>query len=218
MNILCVAATESEIAPFLKQRPAANFLVTGVGAPMAVYHITKRLQQIDYDLVIQAGIAGSFIDSLPLGKVVFVSKDNFADIGISEHNIFSSVFEKGFIDENEFPFANGWLENRESMMDLFPIEKMRAITVNMVTDNEDQIKRLKLKFNAQLETMEGAALHYTCLIEKIPFMQLRSISNYVGERDKTKWKMKEAIENLNESLLSITDHLSTQHSTSTYRL
>jgi futalosine hydrolase len=35
--------------------------------------------------------------------------------------------------------------------------------------------------------MEGAALHYTCLMEKIPFMQLRSISNYIAERDKSKW-------------------------------
>ncbi len=48
--------------------------------------------------------------------------------------------------------------------------------------------------------MEGAALHYVCLQEQIPFVQIRSVSNYVGERDKTKWKMKEAIENLNTEL------------------
>jgi futalosine hydrolase len=34
-------------------------------------------------------------------------------------------------------------------------------------------------------------------------MQLRTISNFVGERDKTKWKMKEAIEVLNKKLLQI---------------
>lgn len=48
--------------------------------------------------------------------------------------------------------------------------------------------------------MEGAALHYVCLIEKIPFMQIRSLSNFVGERDKSKWRMKEAITNLNKEL------------------
>jgi futalosine hydrolase len=37
----------------------------------------------------------------------------------------------------------------------------------------------------------------------MPFIQLRSISNYIGERDKTKWKMKEAIENLNAELLKL---------------
>ena len=57
-----------------------------------------------------------------------------------------------------------------------------------------------LQFNADIETMEGAALHYVCLQEDIPFIQIRTISNFVGERDKTKWKLKDAIENLNIEL------------------
>ncbi len=207
MNILCVAATEFEIAPFLKARPAADFLITGVGVPMAVYHIAKRLQQIDYDLVIQAGIAGSFTRSLEPGQVVFVEEDHFADLGISEQNKFYTLFEKAFANENEFPFSNGRLKNHEPLMDIFPIEKVNAITVNTVTDNAAIIKQLSAKFQPAIETMEGAALHYVCLLEKIPFIQLRSISNYVGERDKSKWKMKEAIGNLNDSLLKIVDHL-----------
>jgi futalosine hydrolase len=51
--------------------------------------------------------------------------------------------------------------------------------------------------------MEGAALHYVALMEKIPFLQLRSLSNFVGERDKNKWLMKEAIINLNLELQSL---------------
>ena len=48
--------------------------------------------------------------------------------------------------------------------------------------------------------MEGAAFHYACLLQKFKFFQLRSVSNVVGERDKNKWKMKEAIEALNNEL------------------
>ena len=48
------------------------------------------------------------------------------------------------------------------------------------------------KFLPVIESMEGAALHYVCLMEKIPFLQIRSISNYIGERDKKKWNMKDA--------------------------
>jgi futalosine hydrolase len=51
--------------------------------------------------------------------------------------------------------------------------------------------------------MEGAALHYVCLQQEINFLQLRSISNIVGERDKQKWEMKEAIANLNMELKKI---------------
>jgi futalosine hydrolase len=54
--------------------------------------------------------------------------------------------------------------------------------------------------------MEGAALHYICLQQKIKFLQLRSISNTVGERDKQKWEMKKATTNLNMELKKIIQH------------
>ncbi len=62
---------------------------------------------------------------------------------------------------------------------------------------------VRQKYNAHLETMEGAAFHYVCLQKEIPFLQIRGISNYVGERDKSKWKMEEAIDNLCNSLEDI---------------
>jgi futalosine hydrolase len=46
--------------------------------------------------------------------------------------------------------------------------------------------------------MEGAALHYACILEGVPFIQIRGISNKVGERDKTKWKIPAAIQSSNE--------------------
>jgi futalosine hydrolase len=55
--------------------------------------------------------------------------------------------------------------------------------------------------------MEGAALHYVCLMEEIPFLQIRSVSNLLGDRDKKGWKLKEAIEELNESLIALIQKL-----------
>ncbi len=40
-------------------------------------------------------------------------------------------------------------------------------------------------------------------MEKIPFLQIRSVSNYIGERNKKKWNMKESIINLNNELTSL---------------
>jgi futalosine hydrolase len=48
--------------------------------------------------------------------------------------------------------------------------------------------------------MEGAPFFYVCLKERVPFMSLRSISNYVEDRNKENWKMKDAIESLNSAL------------------
>jgi len=58
-------------------------------------------------------------------------------------------------------------------------------------------------FDPVTESMEGAALHYVCLMENVPFVQIRGISNYIGERNKQKWDMMNSIVNLNETLIKI---------------
>jgi futalosine hydrolase len=55
--------------------------------------------------------------------------------------------------------------------------------------------------------MEGAALHYVCREANIPFIQLRAVSNYIGERNKANWKIKEAVDNLNQAILKYVDRL-----------
>jgi futalosine hydrolase len=50
--------------------------------------------------------------------------------------------------------------------------------------------------------MEGAALHYMGRDLNIPFIQIRAVSNYVGERNKAKWKIKESIEQLEAYVLT----------------
>ena len=52
-------------------------------------------------------------------------------------------------------------------------------------------------------------LNYVCLMEKIPFLQIRSVSNELGERDKTRWKLSEALLHLNEALIVLIQKLQT---------
>ena len=207
MKLLVVAATEFEIAPFLLQNNAADILITGVGSPACMYALTKRLQQTKYDFVMQAGIAGTFKNSFPLGETFFVKADGFADLGIYENEAFFTLFEKKFIDPNAVPYKNGRLEN--SIKNNFNLTTANSITVNTVTDNFLQTAMFAKKYDPDLESMEGAAFHYVCIQENVAFLQLRSVSNFVGERIKTNWKMKEAIQNLNHHLQKIVDELET---------
>ena len=196
--ILLVAATAFEIPAFAnEEHHHLDVLISGVGIASSMYHIQKRLNQIDYDVVIQAGIAGTFTDKLNLGETVIVKQDTFGDIGIEEKEKFNTVFKMGFANENEFPFENGWLINPHKSLNTLKLPLVKAVTVNKVSDSFLQKKQLIETFDADIETMEGAALHYVCLQENIPFIQIRSISNHVGERDKSKWKIKDAVNNLN---------------------
>lgn len=208
MNLLIVAATKFEIEPFIRENSEAPVLITGVGIPATVFHLTKKLLEEKYDLVIQAGIAGTFSNRINLADVVVVKEDTFGDEGIEEKGILKTIFENGFGNKNDFPFNNGWLLNNHSLLQKIDLPSAKGITVNRVTDNQIQNQLRKENFSADIETMEGAAFHYVCLQQKNNFLQLRSISNKVGERDKSQWKTKEAIQNLNVALSKIIKILS----------
>ncbi len=206
MKILLVAATKHEIEPTLINN-VTDVLFTGVGVPATIYHLQKKIQHFHYNMVIQAGIAGAFTPILPLGETVVVKKDTFGDLAIEENGKLSHIFSEGLGDKNEFPYNKGWLINDHGYLSYSDLLSVKAITINKISDSEIQKHQLIETYHPDIESMEGAALHYVCLQENIPFLQLRSISNYVGERDKNKWKMKLAIGNLNEELAKLIDHL-----------
>lgn len=208
MQILLIAATQDEIELFINTYSNVDILITGVGTPATIYHLQKRLQQVDYDLVIQAGIAGAFSTELSLGETVLIKQDTFGDLGAEEKRIFTSFFTSGLIDAHQFPFADSWLINKsEGLLKYSTLNWVKAVTINKVSDNFLQKLQLIDNFDPQIESMEGAALHYVCLQEEIPFVQIRAVSNYVGERDKSKWEMKEAIENLSTELSKLIKQL-----------
>ena len=206
MQILVLAATNLEIAPFLAENKAIDVLIPGVGVPATIYHLQKKLSANTYQLVIQAGIAGAFPGKLDLGDVATIERDNFADIGMEAGDHFTSIFKSGLMNGNEFPFENGWLLNKFQPVYPSALRSVTGITVNKVSDNPVQMQQLVSNLSPDTESMEGAALHYTCLQEQVPFLQLRAISNIVGERDMKKWALDESIKNLNEELLKIVNH------------
>ena len=62
-RILLVAATALEIKPlntFLEEQETVDTLITGIGGVATAYALTRALIRGKYDLVLQAGIAGSF--------------------------------------------------------------------------------------------------------------------------------------------------------------
>ena len=205
MKILIISATALEIEPFVAFNKNVEILITGVGAPACMYALTKKLQNNRYDFVIQAGIAGTFKTNFALGETFIVHQDVYADLGISENETFYTLFDTGFSDSNIAPYKNGWLENEGIINVGLPLAK--SITVNTVSDSFDITEMYKRKFDADIESMEGAAFHYVCIQENIPFLQIRSISNFVGERLKTNWKIKEAIESLNTNLKEVVEVL-----------
>lgn len=219
MQILLTAATDFEIAPF-KHRLKANddakskankheidFLNTGIGIPSTVYRLTNHLLKTKkkYHIVINAGIAGAFTSKFAIGQVVNVVQDEFADIGIDDKGIFTTLFEQKLLSFSEKPFTKGKLFNNSdtNLLSNIKIENARAITVNTTSGSQQRIETLRRKFQPDIETMEGAAFMYVCLSENIPFLQIRAVSNRVEVRNIANWDIQKAISNLNSSLICI---------------
>jgi futalosine hydrolase len=204
MKILIVSATEMEVNAMKRswrKKHHIDFLTTGAGMTATAYHLAKRFSVKKYDLAINIGLAGSFRKEIKLGEVVNVVSDCFADLGAEDGNKFLSSFEIGLQKKNQFPFGNGILTPvRTNSSALKHFRKVKGITVNTVHGEVKSIANVKRKFNPDIETMEGAAFFYACMMEKVPCIQLRSISNYVVRRNKAKWNIELALEELHQQV------------------
>jgi|SRR5450432_35739 len=214
MHLLLVSATEFEIketALWLKQYAVnlnsskPELLITGIGQLQTAYALQKKIFSRRPDLVIQAGIGGSAVKE-DIGKVVAIQSDWLADLGVLDNNGFQSLSAMGLDEENRFPFLEGKLKNPfKHLLEWTGLPCMEARTVNEIKSSDSP--DFKPIHQRVVESMEGASLHYVCLMEKIPFLQIRAISNLIGERDKSQWKMKEALERLNEMLVLLLQKL-----------
>ena len=223
MLLTIVAATPFEITP-LNQFLNTNFtkksntffesnelkirlLITGVGLTHTAFALGKYLAKAKPDLLLNAGVAGAFNKSLSIGDVVHVISERFADLGVEEANgKFTDVHEMGLIPMDEAPFEAGFMTNRDAGNHRF-LPTVHGITVHKVHGTANSIKAIESKYAADVETMEGAAVFFACLKEKVPFLEIRSISNYVEPRNKENWNLPLAIDNLNKVLIELLGEL-----------
>lgn len=201
MHLLIVAATEGELASLittpLAGRHQIDRLITGIGMVATAAHLSRVLARTPYDLVLNIGVCGAFDRTLPLGTVVHVTSDCLSELGVEDGDAFDALFAGGRLVNTEPP----------SSAVLAALPQVSAITVNTVHGNDTSIAAVVDRCHPQVESMEGAAVMYACLIAGVPFAQVRAVSNYVERRNRAAWKMTEAIDALGRTTVSILGQL-----------
>jgi len=130
------------------------------------------------------------------------------DLGVMEEGQWKDLFDLGFDEGQQLPWQERKLVNpNRELLRKTSLECVRGITVNEINTQKPAIKLVRDKYMPVVESMEGAAFHYVCLMEKIPFLQLRGISNYVGERNKANWKIRESVDALNSQLIILINQI-----------
>jgi len=197
MHLTIVSATLFEIEPtrqflienfqskdqlnFIKGEQTVQVLITGVGSTATAFSLGQYLSKIKTNLLINAGIAGAFSKKHKIGDVLLVERDRFGDLGVEE--------------------ANG------QFVDVYELQKFlptaTSITVQKVHGSADSITKIRNKYPVDLESMEGAAVHYAALMTGTPFFQIRSVSNLVEPRNKDNWDIGKAITELNKVVIGM---------------
>ncbi len=217
MRVLVVAATQAEISPFVSGLGRASVvgprvtryenqgaghdidvLISGVGMVATAAWCSRVLSTAPFDLALNLGVCGSFKPEIFPGSVVHVVSDRLAELGAEDGDAFLTIQEMKLLGDDEFPFTTGRLVNASPppLGKLSSMRPVNSITVNTVHGNADSIARTTERFAPDVESMEGAAFMYACLVQAVPFAQVRAVSNMVERRNRAAWKLDEAIANL----------------------
>jgi len=222
MKLLIVSATSLEIKPLLNEigkgrilrnhisrHNFRNFqvdiLITGVGMVPTATVVAMALSHHKYDAVINAGICGSFNRDIAIGEVLNITTDCLPETGAEDGEHFLSIIDLKLLAQDEFPFEGGKLVNN-SVFDSSLVSGLliaTGATVNTVHGNSQRIEAFLARHKVDVESMEGAACMYACKMNKMRHLQVRSVSNYIEDRDMTKWNIPLAVQNLNHFLLDL---------------
>jgi futalosine hydrolase len=219
--VLLIAATKMEVLPLMRrydldtsnpysggfydvEMGSLQLLITGVGMTATAFALGQYLAKQTPRLVINVGIAGALDPKLELGQVVHVVTERFGDLGAEDqHGGWIDFCQNGLIPGDMPPYSDGILVNPAGADANF-LPKVNGITVQRVHGERSSIEAFQRQYpDAQVENMEGAAVFYACLMAGVPFLELRSVSNYVEPRDVSKWAIGPAITNLNNTLFDV---------------
>jgi futalosine hydrolase len=198
--ILLVSAVPEEL-DFVNSRAGVEVLSAGVGVVDSAARVTQALMKATYDVVIGAGIAGAFPGVARVGDGVVVG-DERIDLRIETGE---AIVLPGGGSVTEHVRADSHLVDAVVALG-FPL--VRGITVNEVTATDATARRLREK-NVDVETMEGFAVLRAAQLLGVPALEVRGISNIVGDRKNGGWDFGAGIRGLRKVLNATLDLLHT---------
>ncbi|MDR3601700.1 MAG: futalosine hydrolase [Desulfosporosinus sp.] len=212
MRVLVMTAVSAERDAVLRglgNNPKFDVLVAGVGSVVAAVNTVKALVINEYSLVISAGIGGGFPGRAEVGSLVVANEIVVADLGAETSEGFCSVDELGF------GFTHVQIE--ASLVDrvtrALQVAKLSVITgpvltVSTVTGTAARAVELANRVpGATAEAMEGYGVGFAAFERGIPVLEIRAISNVVGPRERSTWRIKEALDVLEVASSVLTEVL-----------
>jgi futalosine hydrolase len=186
-----------------------NVLLAGVGSVVAAVNTARALVTAEYSLVISAGIGGGFQGRAEVGSLVMANEIVVADLGAETPEGFCTLDELGFGFTHVQ--TNATLLDRISVALIaakIPVNIGPVLTVSTVTGTAARAVKLAARVpGATAEAMEGYGVGVAALDRGLPVLEIRAISNMVGPRDRSTWRIEEALDILEAASAVLTEVL-----------
>jgi futalosine hydrolase len=177
--ILLASAVAAELK-FWRSRDDVTTLFTGVGPVEASCAVTAALCRARYRLVINAGLAGAFDGTAPIGDGVIVSEDAM-ELALEDGAALNLPRGEAIVDTARSDSA------LVARLGSKGFSALRGVTVSRVTSTDETARRLAAELAAQVESMEGFAALRAAELAGVPAIQVRGISNRCGARESSGW-------------------------------
>jgi futalosine hydrolase len=154
-----------------------------------------------FDVVVSAGVAGGFVGRAPVGSVVLAARTVAADLGADTPDGFRSLADLG-LGQSIVDVDQSYLDRLLSMVPEAVVGDV--LTVNTITGTADRGEALLSRWpGAVAEAMEGFGVACAAQLAGAAFLELRTVSNPVGPRDRSAWRLDEALTALERSVGSL---------------
>jgi futalosine hydrolase len=203
--ILVVCALLAELRG-LSARTDVEVFACGVGPVEAAANVARKLARDDYDAVVNAGIAGIFPGVARVGDALVVGEEIMADFGLEGGGEFTlpggaRIAERAFADADLLARCAG-----------LGLATVRGLTVSAVTTTRATGERYVRTYAPGVESMEGFAVLRASELAKVPALEVRGISNYVGDRAESAWDFRAGARATVAALETILDALGSSRS------
>lgn len=185
LDAAAVAVTDPTIA-------GAHVLTVGVGIASAAARTARWLTERRnhghaYDAVISAGIGGAYAGRGALGDVVVGRRTIAADLGADS--------PEGFLTLSDLGFGTDTLDADPDLFERVASALPAAVngsvlSVQTVTGTAARAAELTERHpDAVAEAMEGWGVAIAADDYRVPFVEIRTVSNLVGPRDRSTWRI-----------------------------
>lgn len=167
----------------------------GIGLVAFGGNLAKLLHTGKYARVVVVGIAGALPHSeLGLADTVRVDEECVGDEGYFQSDDFKPYFRRPkIIRATSAEFAPPVIAS---------LRGVRGVSVNTLTESSRVLECRAKFFGAKVEAMEGASAFAVANAFETRIFEIRTISNFTGDLDESRWNLRQSLRALNENILA----------------